>query len=224
MVRHNLATRMTVESLRKSGHTYGEIFQLMKKSVSKSTISQWCRQIQIEPKALLEKTKRVEKKLTLARLVASKVAIEKRQRKHEQLDLINEPLLESLKNFAVKKLLLASLYWCEGGKNGSALCFGNSSPEVIRLFLKLLRCCYQVDESKFRCTLQLRGDQNVEQLQQFWSIVTGITVSQFYSARVDSRTVGKVSRKLEYKGVCRIDYFSAEIYHDIQSIIRILGR
>lgn len=114
------------------------------------------------------------------------------------------------------KAVLAALYLAEGGKNRKgALMFGNSNPEIISLFLNLLRCVYQIENSKFRCTLLCRADQNLEKSESFWVSITGVPKEQFYKPRIDSRTIGKKSRNPEYKGVCRIDYFSAQVYNDL---------
>ena len=59
----------------------------------------------------------------------------------------------------IAKIVLAMLYWCEGGKNGRSLAFGNSDPIMIRLFLRLLRRCYRVDEHN------LRGCANAGQIK-----------------------------------------------------------
>ena len=115
------------------------------------------------------------------------------------------------------------LYLGEGAKNQrGSLMFGNSDPFIISLFLYLLRYCYNIDESKFRCTLQCRADQNSRKLEKFWFQITKIPLSQFYKARIDPRTIGKPSKKLEYKGVCRIDYFSAEIFTELTQIANIV--
>lgn len=111
------------------------------------------------------------------------------------------------------------LYLCEGSKrNGGSLCFGNSDPTIIRLFLRLFRICYPVDEGKFRCTVQCRADQDLKQLPLFWSKVTQIPLNQFYRSRVDQRTIGLPTKKVDYKGVCRIDYFSAAIYNELRVV------
>ena len=102
--------------------------------------------------------------------------------------------------------------------------FGNSDPSIISLFMSLLRYCYNIDESKFRCTLQCRADQNTKKLEKFWSQITKIPLSQFYKARVDPRTIDKPSKKLNYKGVCRIDYFSADLFIELKQIAEIIHR
>ena len=131
----------------------------------------------------------------------------------------NEHLLAAVRNADVAKIVLIILYICEGSKNRrGALTFGNSSPEVIRMFLKLLRQCYIIDEKKFRCTVQCRADQDIKELECFWSRTTKIPISQFYTARIDPRTKGKRSQKQNYKGVCRIDYFSGHIFTELMQI------
>ncbi len=102
--------------------------------------------------------------------------------------------------------------------------FGNSDPFIINLFVSLLRYCYSVDECKFRCTIQCRADQNIKELELFWSRVTKIPLLQFYKARVDPRTVNKPSKKKDYKGVCRIDYFSADLFFEIIKIPEIISK
>lgn len=96
--------------------------------------------------------------------------------------------------------------------------FGNSDPLIIKMFVALMRRCYKLDESKFRVTVQCRADQDTGLLEKFWSEVTQIPVSQFYTAMVDRRTIGKKSRKIDYKGVCRIDYFSSFIDLELKHI------
>ena len=224
MARYLAEKKKQAQSLRRNGYTYGEILFRLKGEVSKSTISLWCRGVVVEDRRIVARAKRVATKQTAARQAAINSNKVRRTKYLEQIDLRNVLVSKYKEERTTQKLLLATLYWCEGSKHGSALCFGNSSPEMITVFLRLLRHCYPVDETKFRCTLQLRADQNTSQLEKFWSKITQIPATQFYETRVDARTVGKESRKKDYKGVCRINYFSAEIYHDLQSVIKLLGR
>jgi len=96
------------------------------------------------------------------------------------VDKRNNHLPFVLKNKNTAKIALAMLYLGEGSKNPKrgSLMFGNSDPLVMSLFLDLLKYCYEIDESKFRCTLQCRADQNIEELEDFWSRVTRIPLSQ----------------------------------------------
>ena len=69
-----------------------------------------------------------------------------------------------------------------------------------------------------------RADQDTEMLESYWENITKIPRNQFYKTRVDPRTASKPSRKAGYKRVCRIDYFSAEIYHDIMTLTQIIAQ
>jgi hypothetical protein len=99
------------------------------------------------------------------------------------------------------------LYVAEGAKAETAFTFANSNPEIIRYWLYLLRTSFHVDESKFRIKVMSRADQDVEQLLQYWTSVTGIT--QHTKGHIDSRTTGKPTKRADYKGVCAV------VYHDV---------
>jgi hypothetical protein len=123
------------------------------------------------------------------------------------------------------KLVLAALYLGEGTKSmRGSLRLGNSDPGIIKLFLRLLRSCYIVDEAKFRGTVLCRADQDIKILNKFWARTAGINTKQFYKARIDPRTIGKPSRKLDYKGVFVIDYFSASIFHDLHILGKMMSK
>ena len=103
----------------------------------------------------------------------------------------------------------AMLYLAEGAKAEGKFAFGNSNPQVIRYWLYLLRTSFSVDESKFRIQLMTRADQDLEQLRNYWSEVTGI--DNFMVGHVDARTEGKPTRRADYMGVCQISYFDVSI-------------
>ena len=205
--------------LRKKGKTYSEIISLFP-GISKSTLSYWLGGLELSDKQKEKLSRNVNRKLIKAR--AQSVLAQKNKREKyfhniekENLGFVN--LLNNNKDAA--KLVLAALYLGEGTKSmKGSLRLGNSNPGIVKLFLKLLRTCYVIDESKFRCTVLCRADQNTKILNKFWVKITCINKKQFYKARIDPRTIGKPSRKLDYRGVCVIDYFSASIFHDLLTL------
>lgn len=211
-----------VINLRKGGKTYTEI-QTAVPGIPKSTLSNWCSGILLTKLQQKGITIRAKEKSDRGRQAALNV---NRARRQNYLDIIrneNLPLKSLLVNKDIAKTSLAVLYLAEGAKTRrGSLMFGNSDPGIIKLFLRLLNICYVIDKSKFRCTLLCRADQDIAVLEKFWSDLTEISPAQFYAARIDKRTIGKVSRKKEYKGVCRIDYFNAHIYHDLMSLGKVL--
>jgi hypothetical protein len=212
-----------VQSLRAQGKTYSEIQKILRRNIPKSTISYWCRGIEL-PK---EYQKRIKKLIInnaqKGRAIALIVNRIKREKYLQSVNNRNIHLATKLKNRDTAKIALAMLYLGEGSKTQKgSLMFGNSDPSIVSLFLRLLRYCYNIDENKFRCTLQCRADQNIKKLEKFWSKITKIPLTQFYKARIDPRTVGKLSKKPDYKGVCRIDYFSADLFIELKQIAEIV--
>ena len=219
-----LQFKSEVKKLRLAGKTYTEINSFLGVIIPKSTLSLWFRNLKLSGEL---KTKLKIKQNSAVKLGSARaVEIRKEIREHylENLFEKNKYLGKLLAEQDIAKLVLATLYLGEGSKNpkrGSVV-FGNSDPRVIGLFLELFRRCYKLDETKFRCTVQCRADQDIPKLESFWHKVTQIPRNQFYGARIDQRTVGQKSMKPDYKGVCRIDYFSAEVLNDILKVIEVI--
>lgn len=223
-MRYKKEQKLLARRLRLAGKTYPEIKAELKLNVSKSTISLWCSDVKLTEKQK-DRIKDVWRiNMAKARTWASHTRAVKRQQYFDKLYEANKHLAILLEKKFIAKLVLVALYMGEGGKNlkRGGLIFGNSDPYIIRLFLKLLRFCYKIDERKFRCTIQGRADQDFKNLEKYWCDITDIPFHQFYKSRIDPRTIGKISINKEYKGVCRIDYFSAETFHDILQSIEVI--
>lgn len=215
--------REKVIQLRKGGGTYGEIQKALGLAIPKSTLSDWCSGILLSQfqKMRLEINSKKQSEKGLA--VALEVNKIKRKKYLASIDKRIYHLAKTIKNKDVAKIIAATLYLGEGGKKRKGtLSLGNSDPGIMGLFLQLLRYAYKIDESRFRCTLQCRADQNIKKLEVFWSGITKIPMKQFYGAQIDPRTLGKKSKKPEYKGVCRVDYFSADLFIELMKIGELL--
>lgn len=219
-------TKDKVINLRKKGKTYKEIQKYFKSVIPKSTLSNWCRNVKMSE----EYNKRVRSIVIRNARIGRKIAlVVNRNNRIKYLESVahrNKHLVNALKNKDIARVALSMLYLGEGGKSckrGTVL-FGNSDPFIVSLFLRLLRFCYKINESKFRCTLQCRADQNIKELENLWSRVTKIPLSQFYGARIDSRTLGKRTEKKNYKGVCRIDYLSSDLHLELMEMPKIFHK
>lgn len=209
--------------LRKKGRSYGEIRQLLKVPIPKSTLSNWCGKLTLSDSQQRRIRDLIAKGAQKGRATALVVNSLRREKYIQEVRHRIDHLPTQLKNRDTAKIALAMLYLGEGAKTTKgSLMFGNSDPLVIKLFLKLFRRCYKTDGGKFRCTILCRADQHTKQLNKFWSKTTHIPLSQFYQARVDPRTVGRPSKKEDYKGVCRIDYFSGDIFMELKQIINVI--
>ncbi len=213
-------------NLRKNGRSYSEIITITKTKIPKSTLSTWFSKIYLTN----EQKKRIHANIKESSRKGMEVArvVNKRRREKYLQSIIdrNQHLSLTLEDINTSKVVLSILYLAEGAKSmkRGSLYFGNSDPFIIDLFLSLMRKCYTIDESKFRCTLLCRADQNILKLEKLWSKITNIPKKQFYGARIDPRTIGKPSRNLGYKGVCKIDYFSADVFLDLMTVPRIIHK
>ncbi len=215
--------KLQVQALRSKGRTYGEIRSLLNIRVAKSTISEWCKNISLS--SIYQERLNTAIIQNTSKGLAKALAINKARKEDyfSELEAKNYHLKDKVTNTCTAKIALAMLYLGEGSKTKkSSLCFGNSNPEIIRLFLKLLRVCYTINDDKLKCTVQCRADQDINQLTNYWAQVTGIQISKFYKAQVDPRTFGKKTKRMNYKGVCRIDYFSAYVFHDLQVVANLI--
>ena len=210
-------------ALRRKGRTYGEIRKIVGSPIQKSTLSYWFKNIILSEKSQKKLNQAIDKNIKKAQ---DKALATNKKKREDYVQTVRDRVVyfpKMLKDKNIAKIALAMLYLGEGSKTRKgSLTLGNSSPMVIRLFLHLLRFCYSIDESKFRCTVQCRADQNIDKLEKFWSSLTKISFSQFYKAQIDPRTIGKPSKNLDYKGVCRIDYFSGDIFMELIQIAEVI--
>lgn len=211
--------------LRKKGMSYNEIQKKLNLKIPKSTLSYWLKNINLNKKHQVRINNLIKNGGKKGRLKSIET---KKAKKEKNIKIIRDKVknLPTLinKNKEIAKIALVMLYLGEGSKRGSSLTFGNSNPDVISLFLKLIREVYDLDEKKFRCTLQCRADQDIKKLERFWKKITRIPNSQFYKAQIDPRTKTSRTLKKDYKGVCRIDYFSKDIFDEIMQSIDIISK
>lgn len=220
MPKYSPATILHAQRLRSNGLTYREINKSLHSSIPKGTLSGWFTNLAL-PSTYFERIK------TLGRNNIQLAQAYNRQQLHIRLDSLrtkNQNLLTYI-NLPVAKLILATLYWCEGNKYPSSrnFKFGNSDPGMIKLLLTLLRRCYPIDENKFRLTLQCRADQDIALLTTFWINITHIPKTLHYHPRIDSRSLGKPTTKSSYKGVCVVDYLDASLQCELQFLGELLG-
>lgn len=205
--------------LRSQGWSLGEIG--LKIKIPKGTIGNWVRDVKLSKAQKLG----LRQKELAGGLKGRKASAELAKRKIERWKKEIRNKVEHFgslpfKNKKIGKLACAILYMCEGSKYPARrqLPFGNSDPKVICLFLKLLRDNFFVDETKFRCQILHRWDQDINELSHFWSGVTRIPLGQFHKSTPDKRTKGKLTKRLDYKGVCAISYYDTTIQFELQAI------
>ena len=218
-MRGNFYTQKDKEKTKRlllSGKTYSEIGRFL--GVPKSTISTWFGKTLKRPinkRARLRHFNRIRK---LASLALKK----KWERKHqEEAQLIDKKIENDLKsyplgNISVYKSLLAMLYWAEGDKyNGvSRTKFANTDPNLAKLYLTLLRKCYNIDEAKIKVGLYVHYYHSIKKVKNFWSKILNVPLKQFGKVYVKKRSKTKKFRK-NFAGVCFIYYGKSSVAKEL---------
>ena len=160
--------------------------------------------------------------LNKARVIAHEINKIKREELLKEIKHANLPIAEKVQNREIAKIALAMLCLGEASRTRGNFSLGSSDPRIITLFIELLKKCFTFDLEKIRCTLQCRADQDIESLEAYWFNVTRIPKRLFYKARVDPRTKEKQTKKNNYKGVLKVDYFNTRIQIDLETLAQLL--
>lgn len=213
-----------VVALRKTGKTYQEINDELGMKIPKSTFSSWFKELVLSPSSQRKLSMNISNKLAIARIKAVEANKTIRDNFRCSIKDINTPICKRISDPEVAKIALSMLCLGEASKSTSSSGFylGNSDPRIVILFIKLLKCCFKTNDSKFRFTIQCRADQDTELLEEYWRKILGVEKGQFYKARIDPRTVGKPTQNNNYKGVLRVDYIDKKVQLELESLADLL--
>jgi len=212
-----------IRTLRRNGLTYSEINAKLGTRIPKSSLSYICRGIiltadqTIRINSLLGELLTINRQKALAANKGIQISLrEKIRRRNLQFKHLSE---------REAKIALALLYLGEGAKWRShrGLYLGSSDPRIISIYMGLLKRCYGIQAGEFKCRISHRADQNLGELEEFWSKQTKIPRSNFYKTKPDPRTVGKPTLRPDYRGVCVLMRRGTEIQLELQSIADIIS-
>ena len=194
--------------LRRAGWSLNEISAEL--GPPKNTLTLWVRGIELtseqRDRLYQKEVEAIGRNRALAAIVNREARLARiRTEKHKA-----NALLDTLDDqYLANHIAAAMLYLGEGAKREGVFSFGNSDPQIIRYWLHLLRTSFTVDESKFSLQIMSRADQDIKELMQYWTQVTGI--SRYIKGHVDARTEGSPTKRPDYKGVCKISYHDVSI-------------
>ena len=209
-----------IRKLRAQGNTFSEISKTIKVHIPKSTYSNWCANIKLP--AWYKKKVEILNKRSL--LKAQRISRISRRVKREQflknLRDKNRSIPKKLSDPLILKMLLAVLYLGEGTKWKShrGLTLGNSDPNIIKLYIRLLKLCFGIKKENLKCRISYRADQNIYELEKYWARITGISKNNFYKTKPDPRTIGKPTKNKKYKGVCVVSCAGTEKQLELEFI------
>jgi len=221
-VSRELNIKLKAVELRQNGYLFSEIAAEL--NIAKSTAYSWTSRIELTAKQL---ELIADKRKRLQRQQIDKLALLRKQRTVNNNHQINLEALRVVGNLdlskEVKKILCATLFWCEGGKDvASGIYFINSDPVMVRTFLSLLRKSFALDERKFRALVHLHEYHNKSTQLKYWSELTRIPIDQFHKSYLKPHT-GKNTRH-GYPGCISIRYLDSSLGKLLKMIYIELGK
>ena len=143
--------------------------------VSKSSISRWCRDIQLTEKQIKRLINNSERGLKKGCFVAARLKREEQIERENRYKRIGRKKIGEL---STRELFLvgAALYWAEGAKKHRYTIFANSDPGMILIFIRWLKESIGVNREDIYCHVSINQDHRhrIEKIERYWSRVTGI--------------------------------------------------
>jgi len=214
--------RQKAFELRLAGKSYNEIAKTL--DVSKGSLSLWFKDLKLSRVA----QKRLEGKMRFAR---EHGLFENNRRRTQAIKIENKKIRQitanEIKPLLKYELLLvgAALYWAEGynrdtkGK-GHEICFSNSDPDMVKLFLRFLREIIYVPEDKLRVNIHIYSNIDEKSAINFWSQVTNIPKERFHITQQISRaSKGKRPKNSLPYGTLKLDAHSRQKFQQIKGWI-----
>lgn len=190
--------------MRKQGKTYSEI--LKEVHVAKSSISLWLHDVGL--------AKRQRQRITAKRRAAQKLGAETRHRRRvERTMSIYARASSEVGNLTKRELMLigATLYWAEGSKAkphdvSRGIDFGNTDPEMIKLFLSWLHQALDIspDEVHLSLYLHINHKHRLPSVVRFWEQLTMKKIQYIYFKKHNPKKSYRKNVGDTYFGTLRI--------------------
>lgn len=200
--------------LRRKGFSYNEIQK--KVSVSKDTLSRWCRDVILSLSQMERLKNRRLRGAEKGRIIGAK---------KQQVDRIKRTkklLKEGKKEVGVlskrdRFIAGIALYLGDGYKSDKSIGFSNSNHKIISFMMNWFREFCQIPEEKFRGQIWIHENLNELKARKYWSKISGIPLEQFrksYIAKNKTKS-RKIRKQLHKYGVFAIRVSSAEVQRKI---------
>ena len=179
--------------LRKEGESIRDISKRL--GVAKSTVSLWCRDIELTQKQISALHERMVVGSYKGRLKGARMQYEQRL---ERIKKFKKEGIERLGSISARDFLVAgvALYWGEGQKKGRDVRVSNSDPEVIKFMLKWFKMVLGIDKDRITLSIIINKihRKRIREVEEYWSRVTKIPLEGFIKT-----TLIKAKSKKRYK-------------------------
>ena len=218
-----LEEKILARKLRKKGLSYSEIQQ--KVSVSKDTLSRWCRDVILNVEQMERLRQKRLKGAEKGRFIGAKRQQQARIKRTKKLLEEGKKEVGAL-NKKERLIAGAALYLGDGSKGDKEVDFSNSNPKIIKFMMRWLREFCQIPEDRFRGAIWIHDNLDELKARKYWSTITDIPLPHFHKSYiVKNKTKSrKIRKKLHEHGVFAIRISSVAIQRKILGwIAGILG-
>lgn len=198
--------RLKARLMRKDGVSI--IVIARKLGVSKSSVSEWCRDIILSE----EQFQKLNKNKGVSVKTGQRMGAEKNKKKRvDAIKLADVWGINTIKKISNRELLLiaTALYWSEGSKSDStsSFVFVNSDPEMILVMKLFLINVLNITPEDIICSIQINRihEQRIALVLSFWKKLLNLRNSQLRNPYYINTKVSKVyDNYKDYYGTCRL--------------------
>jgi len=215
--------KIKAQKLRKQGKSIKEIAKKLK--ISKSTVSIWCRDIQLTPEQIARLDERQIKGSYKGRIKGARI---QRERYLKKVETIKKQASKEIKKISKRDLFIAGigLYWGEGSKTGCLVRFYNSDPRIIYFMMTWFRKIFNIPTERFGMFININKvhKNRLDDVKEFWSKLTRVPLQQFRKPTLIKTKSKKVYANFnEHFGTLSIRISkSSELFYRIQGHIETL--
>jgi len=166
----------------RKGLSYNEIKKDL--GVSKSTVSLWCRDIQLSEKQ--------NERLRYNRLNSPKLgALANRIKREKEIEIIRNKARKEINKMNLDAFKIAGtiLYWAEGAKTQSTG-LSNSDPKIIEFIVCWFKKFFNIKPHQITAHLHIYYGNDDLRIKKFWSKTTGIPLRNFGKSFIKPKGTG----------------------------------
>lgn len=200
--------------LRKKGFSYSEIKKEV--TVSKDTLSKWCRNIILSPNQLERLMKKKLSGSLKGRIKGAKVQQQRRIQEIRNFEITGDKEVGKL-NKRDRFLIGISLYVAEGYKTDKCIGFSNSDPKLIIFMVDWFKEFLNIEPKRVRGAIWIHDNLNHKSAEKYWSDITQIPLKQFHKTYISKNKPKskKVRKNIHNYGVFSIRISSARAQRKI---------
>jgi len=194
--------------------------------VAKSTVSLWCRDIELTTEQIERLRQNRIKGGYAGRIKGARMQY---QRRLEKIKKYNKEGAKEIGKLSDRDLLMigVSFYWGEGSKKRRSLTFSNSDPEAIKIMLKFLKKIFKVKNNEISPYVGINKihKNRVEEVEDYWSKVAKIPRRQFTKISLkDSKNKKNYANFSVHYGTLTVRVKkSADLYYRMMGLIDALN-